>query len=72
MEQKKETTELIRKWIKNGSLAPMTYMALPSLIKAIKSGRLEKEYEAILKELNPKGYEIYKRTGIIGAYSEYK
>jgi hypothetical protein len=63
---------LIERWIHYGKLAPMTYMALPSLIEAIKSGKLKEEYEVILKELNPEGYEEYKRTGKIDSYSEFK
>jgi len=63
---------LIERWIYYGKLAPMTYMALPSLIEAIKSGKLKEEYEVILKELNPLGYEEYKRTGTIEAYVKFK
>ena len=69
---KKEGSGLIEKWISHGRLAPMTYMLLPSLIKEIESGRLKKGYESILKELNPKGYEEYKKTGKIESYYKFK
>jgi len=70
--KKIEGIRLIEKWIYYGRLPPMTYMVLPSLISAIKSGKLKKEYETILKELNPKGYEEYKKTKQIDSYAKLK
>lgn len=69
---KKEGSKLIEQWISYGRLSPMTFMCLPSLIKGIESGRLKKEYESILKEINPNGYEEYKKTGKIDSYYKFK
>jgi len=61
---------LIEGWIYYGRLAPITNMIIPSLIEGIKSGKFKEEYESILKELNPKGYEKYKKTQKIDPYSK--
>ncbi|MEK6757513.1 MAG: HNH endonuclease [Nanoarchaeota archaeon] len=64
--------KLIKDWIFHGRLAPMTYMVIPSIIKAIESGEYKEEYERALKKFNPKGYEEYKKTGKIDSYYKFK
>jgi hypothetical protein len=68
--KKKKGIRLIEDWIHYGRLPPMTYMILPSLIDWIKSGEYKVEYEAILKELNPEGFEEYEKTKKIDSYSK--
>lgn len=67
-----DVVNVIETWITYGRLASMTYMLLPSLIKNIKSGKYKEEYESILKELNPKGFEKYKKTGEVKPYFNLK
>ena len=70
--QKKHVVGLIYSWLKNGSLPPMTNRLLGGLIEQIGLGFYRREYEELLKKINPLGYQEYLKTKKIDSYISMK